>query len=1023
MTLSSREKFQALLRDLFQFDSADLDFGIYRIMNYKRQVIERWIAEDLPRAISDELRRGALAEQGQAQEALQAARRKVLDALGEEALDADGNLAEAYHATKAGREYLEAQDKAQGGRSTEALEAAIYNHLYAFFSRYWQGGDIISRRRYSKKERYAIPYNGEEVYLYWANHDQYYVKTGEYFTDYTYKAPNGVTVHFKLQQADVEQNNVKGEKRFFLPVLDGIAWDEAARTLTIPFEFRPLTAQETITYGQKNQQEAIIAKAVTEIPKRVKAAEALAAEHRRTEKGESVSWLEHHLRQYTRRNTSDFFIHKDLRGFLAREMDFYLKNEVLNLEEMEAAGEQLTEGWFQLMRLIKRVGGHIIDFLAQIEDFQKMLWEKKKFVAETFYVITVGNIPEVFYPEIAACEAQWEEWRTLLAVEPPKGAQQRVEFLQAHPTLPLDTRHFSSDFTDRLLAAFDNLDDLTDGLLVHAENWQALHLLQEKYRERVKCIHIDPPYNTQTSGFLYKNDYQHSSWLTMMENRLFLGWRIIQRGGSFACHIDENEYEALHFLSRHLGIPIGGTIVWDKKNPMLGRKGIATQHEYVLWLTEANSPVYLRPENVRMILAKAKEIIKKHGGVNETSRREFAAWIRAVEGLSGGERAYSLLDDDGRVFQSVSMEAPEPRKDPKFFVPIIHPVTGMPCPVPRNGWSRSPETIKELLARDEILFGKDESIQPRRKVFLTDETKRQLSSVISDSSRGKNDVDKLGLEFPYCHPVSLYEDLIGAGTDNDDSIVLDYFAGSGTTGHAVIHLNREDGGRRKFILVEMAQYFDTVLLPRIKKVTFTPEWKDGQPKRMATAEEAERSPRLVKIIRLESYEDAINNLTFDDAGGQQALELFKDDYLLHYMLKWETRHSETLLDVEKLQAPFAYKLRLHRDGETRERLVDLPETFNYLLGLDVQTRKAYTDNGRRYLVYRGALRNGRTVAFLWRETQGWTKADYERDRDFVAEQKLTDGADDVFVNGDSLIPGAQSLDPLFKERMFAGVEV
>jgi len=214
-----------------------------------------------------------------------------------------------------------------------------------------------------------------------------------------------------------------------------------------------------------------------------------------------------------------------------------------------------------------------------------------------------------------------------------------------------------------------------------------------------------------------------------------------------------------------------------------------------------------------------------------------------------------------------------------------------------------------------------------------------------------------------------------------------------------------------------------VLLPRIKKVTFTPEWKDGQPKRMATAEEAERSPRLVKIIRLESYEDAINNLTFDDAGGQQALELFKDDYLLHYMLKWETRHSETLLDVEKLQAPFAYKLRLHRDGETRERLVDLPETFNYLLGLDVQTRKAYTDNGRRYLVYRGALRNGRTVAFLWRETQGWTKADYERDRDFVAEQKLTDGADDVFVNGDSLIPGAQSLDPLFKERMFAGVEV
>ncbi len=189
-------------------------------------------------------------------------------------------------------------------------------------------------------------------------------------------------------------------------------------------------------------------------------------------------------------------------------MDFYLKNEVLNLEEMEAAGEQLAEGWFQMMRLIKRVGNLIIDFLAQIEDFQKMLWEKKKFVTETFYVITVGNIPEAFYLEIAACEAQWDEWKAFLAIhELPKDLlsgdlstlEGRIAFLKAHPTLPLDTRHFSPAFTDRLLASFDNLDEMTDGLLVHSENWQALNLLLEKYRERVKCIYIDPPYNTAAS--------------------------------------------------------------------------------------------------------------------------------------------------------------------------------------------------------------------------------------------------------------------------------------------------------------------------------------------------------------------------------------------------------------------------------------------------------------------------------------------------------------------------------------------
>ncbi|MDM7323790.1 MAG: hypothetical protein P3W93_002130, partial [Thermus sp.] len=120
--MSSLEKFQSLLKELFEFDHADLDFGIYRILNYKRQAIERFILEDLPKAIKEDLEQGALAEGSQA----------------------------------------------QGAQFTKDHEAEIYNHLYTFFSRYWQEGDFISKRRYSRKERYAIPYNGEEVYLYWA---------------------------------------------------------------------------------------------------------------------------------------------------------------------------------------------------------------------------------------------------------------------------------------------------------------------------------------------------------------------------------------------------------------------------------------------------------------------------------------------------------------------------------------------------------------------------------------------------------------------------------------------------------------------------------------------------------------------------------------------------------------------------------------------------------------------------------------------------------------------------------------
>lgn len=252
-----------------------------------------------------------------------------------------------------------------------------------------------------------------------------------------------------------------------------------------------------------------------------------------------------------------------------------------------------------------------------------------------------------------------------------------------------------------------------------------MNLLQARYRRTVDCVHIDPPYNTQTSGFLYKNDYQHSSWLAMVAERIALAWEATASEGNFLIHIDENEQEHLHVLCNHLQLPSAGTIIWDKKNPMLGRKGIATQHEYVLWRTRCDGSVYLRNVNQRMILEKAREIIEKHGAVTDEAKREFAAWVATTPGLSGGERAYRFLDDDGRIYQSASLAAPEPRTDPKFFIPLTHPNTGKPCPVPPNGWSRAPETMQQLLAANAIIFGADETVQPRRKIFLTEESRHR----------------------------------------------------------------------------------------------------------------------------------------------------------------------------------------------------------------------------------------------------------------------------------------------------------
>ena len=1015
-------KFQQLLRELFQFDCADLDFGIYRIMNYKREVIEKFIVEKLPGVVANELDRGLLLRQAQATAEFEKVTKKVQKSLGEDVIDVNGNLNETYKSTPLGREFLEAKAEAKGSRSRAAVEVSIYNHLYAFFSRYYQDGDFVSKRRYSKRQPYAIPYNGEEVHLHWANSDQYYIKTGEHFSDYDWKAPDGVVVHFRLKAADVEQNNVKGATRFFLPRVQEIKWDAKDRALTIPFEYRPLSALETKSYGNRDQQDKIIAEALDTITERLgKATDALAAltgERRRNGQDEPVSYLEHHLRQYTRRNTSDFFIHKDLAEFLARELDFYLKSEVLNLDEMTAAGEGVADGWFQQLQLIKLIGNQVIEFLAQMENFQKMLWEKRKFVTETQYCITLGAIDAAFYPDIAANDAQWDEWRELFHID-ENGKDQRIIFLRDHPTLVLDTKHFGRDFVDRLLTNFDNIDEMTDGLLIHSENWQALNLLQEQCQEQVQCVYIDPPYNTGDSEILYKNGYMNSSWLTLMSNRLAIASRMLTSDPVLYIAIDDFEMVNLCKLI-------------DIEHPLLRREMIIVNHH-----PQGGKAKTLSHTHEYMLVCIPETLDKTLIGRtvnNSPEKRPFKRSGTAESNFRHGRpnSFYAIIvhpDSHEVVAVEQPPNGPEYPKGPteEGFIRVY--------PIGNRGeervWRRSYESCVDLIKHKKLRCSNGNTVY---QVIEVGESKPALFSNWTDTrynagTFGANLLrDITGKQNQFSYPKSIYtvRDAIYATDCKSDALILDYFAGSGTTGHAVVNLNREDGGQRKFILVEMGEYFDTVLMPRIKKVTFSPEWKDGKPKRDAKPEEAERSPRIVKYIRLESYEDALNSIAFDDNTAQLKLleEAFGDDYLLKYMLKWETKRSATLLNVEKLSQPFRYRLRVHTNGEIRERTIDLPETFNYLLGLKVQTRQVYADGDRRYLVYRGETRETprQEVAVVWRETDGWAQADFERDRQFVTEQGLAEGAAVVYVNGDSCIANAKAVEPLFKARMFAGVD-
>lgn len=1024
--MSPIEKLKSKLAELFQLDQADLDFGIYRIMNAKRDEISSFLERDLLPQVEEAFKQYKSSDKAEIQKELD----KVVESVKAAGMDPD--QAPKVREMKA-RLAEEAVD-------IVALQNEVFSHLYDFFSRYYDEGDFISLRRY-KEGVYAIPYEGEEVKLHWANHDQYYIKTAEYFRDYAFRLPDGRLVHFKILEADTEKDNVKAangkDRRFFLATERPVA--EENKELAIRFEYRP--------DPEKRKQEdlnAETAKAILAAKIDLKWKAALSEKRRRSDGTVTdQTVLEKHLADYTRRNTFDYFIHKDLGRFLRRELDFYIKNEVMHLDDVESESAPRVEQYLSKIRVIRKIAHKIIDFLAQIEDFQKRLWLKKKFVVETNYCVTLDRVPEELYPEIAKNDAQREEWVRLFAIDEIKAdlagrvaytKPLSLKFLKANPHLVLDTKFFDQKFKDRLLAAFADADQQTDGLLIQGDNFHALNLMLDAYRDALQCIHIDPPYNTQTSGFLYKNNYQHSSWLAMMETRVNASVRLLSKGGAYQCHIDENEYEVLHQLFERTGVPSAGTLVWDKKNPMLGRKGVATQHEYVIWRSSHDGPIYRKNTNVRMILAKAAEIIQRHGGVTEGARQEYSRWTSLCEGLSGGDRAYKLLEDDGRVYRGVAMGAPEPRTDPKFHIPLIHPVTKKPCPVPPNGWSRAPETLQDLISKGEILFGPDETTQPQRKVYLGEDSQRQISSVIQETGRGKGDLDDLGLAFSYCHPVSLYEDLFGAGLPESSDVVLDYFAGSGTTGHAVINLNREDGGNRKYILVEMGDYFETVLKPRIQKVVYSKDWKDGKPISRDTG-----ISHMFKYIRLESYEDALANLHLKRTESQEGLlahsAAFRESYMLRYMLDVETKGSPSLLDLDQFEDPFSYQLLVGTGsvGETKPVTVDLVETFNWLLGLKVK----HMDFIEGFRVVQGTNPKGEKVLVIWRKIRDLSENDpkkIEKQREkanesleafFKKQQYNTMDMefDVVYVNGDNnlmnlpMAPEGEGREPRYKVRL------
>ena len=384
----------------------------------------------------------------------------------------------------------------------------------------------------------------------------------------------------------------------------------------------------------------------------------------------------------------------------------------------------------------------------------------------------------------------------------------------------------------------------TENVYIEGDNLDALKLLQESYLNKVKMIYIDPPYNTG-KDFIYNDNFvmdsdeydeetgamdeygnrrikngkdrgrYHSDWCSMLYPRLKLAHNLLSEDGVIVIHIDEHECVNLEKIlceifgeDNNLGI-----VIWDKRNPKGDSTGIAYQHEYISYYCKnkeifSDKHTFKRPkENAKKMLEKVNQLIQGEGLVNENVRSKYKEWLRQQE-FSAGEKAYNLIDENGKIYRPVSMAWPNKNTAPdEYFIPLIHPLTKRKCPVPERGWRNPPKTMNELLNKGLILFGRDESTQPTRKYLLEENMYENVSSLLYYGGSDDALISGLGLVFDTPKVVAVSKKII-TPICKDNEIILDFFAGSCTTAHAVMQLNAEDDGNRKFIMVQLPEPCD-----------------------------------------------------------------------------------------------------------------------------------------------------------------------------------------------------------------------
>ena len=787
------------------------------------------------------------------------------------------------------KNFFERVDQIIGDNHADAPEAVfrdeVFDKLHTFFSRYFsESGSVYFRNTPAWQPIYhRVDDPGRDVMLVWKTSMLHYVKTDAALKSMTVDLSSqsqppaaGVRVFaFDTSEIPPKKNN---ERRDFVFEYAGIsnAHADAVRVKVLP-------AQN----GRKTDF-AEVAKTASE------------------KSGMEVN--EENLRnaaaRFLRQPEADYFINREPQKFLQEQLDLWMFSYALRDKN------EFTAGRVAQLRAIREISELVIAFVSEFETQLLRIWEKPKFARGANYVVTADRIPANLLKKAVkspGAKAQAAEWRELnlvpddfsmndllkgdgaLNINNGSGVNGNLRFL------PLDTKHFKELQTEILARLAEThggenavLDRALDGELIHSENWQALNTILPKFRGRVKCVYIDPPFNLDSGDqFAYRTNYKDSSWTSMLEGRLELARELLAEDGGIFVRCDHHGDHIVHFLMDKI---FGGK---NLKNPIVVKRGKQTLGQRNMYASATDTLYFYCKDEDSFVFTPFK-------------RKRYQWEAKGSNLLMTGEgnpadRAYDFKLPSGEMVTLV----PPPDRRWKFKQSVLDEMQKKGIIYFAKSRNGEDSGVKKIENGQEVPF-------PLTPSFHFDEDKT-VDSNWTDIPGYSADWD-----FDTENAEILLQRSIGSTTHG---LVLDFFTGSGTTIAVAQKL------RRKWVGVEMGEHFHTVVLPRMKKTLA------GVPSGINKGEDSVdyKGGGAFKYYALEQYEESLAHASYrrdDESVRDENPELVHPPsymFLRDEKMTWCVEVGEESLDI--------LLERLHPD-------IDLAETLSHARGLPVKSRTA-----------------------------------------------------------------------------------